>query len=89
MKYAESFDCQVGIFPVKYLGVPISPSRLKISDWLRLIEKGNVWKGGAFLWLAGPPRLVPIYTVRPCITCQYTSSQKLLFLRWIKLEGPF
>jgi len=27
-KYADIFNCQVGTFPIKYLGVPISPSRL-------------------------------------------------------------
>jgi hypothetical protein len=49
-QYAETFNCQVGIFPIKYLGVPVSPIRLKVSDWLPLIEKGNkrldVWQGG-------------------------------------------
>jgi hypothetical protein len=49
-QYAEIFNCQVGLFPIKYLGVLVSPSRLKVNDWLPLIEKGNkrldVWKGG-------------------------------------------
>ena len=27
-KYADIFNCQLGTFPIKYLGVPISPSRL-------------------------------------------------------------
>ena len=34
----------------KVFGVPVSPNRLKVSDWLPLIEKSNkrldVWKGG-------------------------------------------
>jgi hypothetical protein len=37
--YADIFNCQVGIFPIKYLGVPISPSRLCVIDWARLEEK--------------------------------------------------
>lgn len=37
--YADLFNCQVGLFPIKYLGVPVSPSRLKVSDWNPLIEK--------------------------------------------------
>jgi hypothetical protein len=49
-QYAEIFNCQVGLFPIKYLGVPVSPNRLKVSDWLPLLEKGNkrldVWKSG-------------------------------------------
>jgi hypothetical protein len=28
-EYAEIFNCQVGLFPIKYLGVPISPSKLE------------------------------------------------------------
>lgn len=37
--YAEIFNCQVGLFPIKYLGVPVSPSRLKVCDWIPLVEK--------------------------------------------------
>jgi len=48
--YAEIFNCQIGSFPIKYLGVPVSPSRLHVCDWVPLIEKSNkrldVWKGG-------------------------------------------
>jgi hypothetical protein len=49
--YAEIFNCQLGVFPLKYLGVPISPSRLHLVDWLPLTEKCHkkldVWKGGS------------------------------------------
>lgn len=49
-QYAEIFNCQLGTFPAKYLGVPVSPSRLHVSDWLSLVEKCgkrmDVWKGG-------------------------------------------
>jgi hypothetical protein len=49
VQYAEMFNCQVSLFPIKYLGVPVSPSRLKEINWLPLVEKGNkrldVWKG--------------------------------------------
>jgi hypothetical protein len=40
-KYAETFNCQVGLFSIKYLEVPVSPSKLKVSDRLPLVEKGN------------------------------------------------
>ena len=47
--YADLFNCQVGAFPIKYLGVPVSPSRLHLSDWTPLIDKSmkrlDVWKG--------------------------------------------
>jgi hypothetical protein len=49
-KYADIFNCQVGTFPIKYLGVPISPSRLHVSDQVPLMNKSekklDVWKGG-------------------------------------------
>jgi hypothetical protein len=61
--YAKTFNCQVGLFPIKYLGVPISPSKLKVSDWLPLTEKGNkrldVWKGGN-LSIAGRSILINV-----------------------------
>lgn len=59
--YAEIFNCQVGTFPIKYLGVPLSPSRLHISDWLPLVEKSakklDIWKGGA-MSIAGRSTLI-------------------------------
>jgi hypothetical protein len=32
VQYAEIFNYQIGLFPIKYLGVPVSPSKLKVSD---------------------------------------------------------
>lgn len=59
--YADIFNCQVGTFPIKHLGVLVSPSRLHISDWLPLVEKGNkkldIWKGGT-LTIAGRKTLI-------------------------------
>jgi len=61
VRYAEIFNCQMSLFPIKYLGVPVSPSRLKVIDWLPLIEKGckrlDVWKGGS-LSIAGRSTLI-------------------------------
>jgi hypothetical protein len=39
--YAAIFNCQVGSFPIKYLGVTVSLSRLHIADWSPLLEKSN------------------------------------------------
>ena len=59
--YAEIFNCQMGTFPIKYLGVPVSLSRLHVADWLPLIEKTNkkldVWKGGS-ISIAGRKTLI-------------------------------
>ena len=32
-EYADIFGCQIGHFPMKYLGVPVSYSSLKGVDW--------------------------------------------------------
>ena len=44
------FNCSMGEWPIKYLGVPVSGSRLHISDWRPLVEKIDKrldgWKGG-------------------------------------------
>ena len=37
--YADLFNCQAGLFPIKYLGVPVGPGRLHIKDWVPLQEK--------------------------------------------------
>lgn len=51
--YANTLNCQLSTFPIKYLGVPVSPSRLHLSDWTPLVDKSNqkldVWKGGTML----------------------------------------
>jgi hypothetical protein len=39
VSYAKNFNCQVGVFPLKYLRIPISASRLHVIDWLKLEEK--------------------------------------------------
>jgi hypothetical protein len=32
--YSEMFNCATGIWPIKYLGVPVSGSRLHVMDWV-------------------------------------------------------
>jgi len=59
--YADLFNCQIGTFPIKYLGVPVSPSRLHVADWLPLVDKNakklDVWQGGS-LSIAGRTTLI-------------------------------
>jgi hypothetical protein len=49
LTYAEIFNCQVGLFPIKYLGVPISASRIQVSHWQhlegKLSKKLDIWQG--------------------------------------------
>jgi hypothetical protein len=47
----------MGTFPMMYLGVPVSPFRLRIADWIRLEEKFDKrldsWKGALYPLLGG------------------------------------
>jgi hypothetical protein len=36
MTYAEIFNCQIGSFPLRYLGVPIASGRLHVPDWVKV-----------------------------------------------------
>jgi len=57
--YADLFNCQMGNFPIRYLGVPVSPSRLHVRDWTPLLEKNEKnWLFGKVApcpLLGGPP----------------------------------
>lgn len=60
-KFSDLVNCQVGIFPMKSLGVPVSPSKLHVADWITLEEKFDkrleVWKGSC-LSMAGRITLI-------------------------------
>jgi hypothetical protein len=53
--------CQIGYFPIKYLGVPVSPSRLHVIDWRPLLDKNakrlDIWKGSS-MSIAGRSTLI-------------------------------
>uniref|UniRef100_A0A452XBT8 Reverse transcriptase zinc-binding domain-containing protein n=1 Tax=Aegilops tauschii subsp. strangulata TaxID=200361 RepID=A0A452XBT8_AEGTS len=38
-EYAEIFGCQLGQFPIRYLGIPIHYRRLTIADWRHVEER--------------------------------------------------
>jgi hypothetical protein len=46
---AEAFPCQVGTFPIKYLGAPLSVTKLPKTEWQPLIDRVAdrlpPWKG--------------------------------------------
>jgi hypothetical protein len=39
LAFSEMLNCATGTWPIKYLGVPVSGSRLHVVDWLNLNEK--------------------------------------------------
>ena len=60
-QFSELFNCQIGHFPIKYLGVPVSPSKLHVADWAHLIERNgkklDTWKGSS-MSIAGRTTLI-------------------------------
>jgi hypothetical protein len=39
LEFSNMFNCAIGNWPIKYLGVPVSGSRLHVADWLPIHEK--------------------------------------------------
>jgi hypothetical protein len=39
LMFSELINCATGSWPIKYLGVPVSGSRLHVKDWLSLKDK--------------------------------------------------
>ena len=55
VKYANLFDCKIGTFPIKCLGVPVNPSKLHICDWGQVYDnfakKLDIGNAVHCLWL--------------------------------------
>jgi hypothetical protein len=51
VEYAEIFDCQIGCFLIKYIGVSIADNILHVIDQIKLEEKLekklDVWQGNS------------------------------------------
>lgn len=102
--YAEIFNCQVGLFPIKYLGVPDSPSRLKVCDWLPLLEKSNkrldISKGGT-MSIAGRTTLIssslnnsptyhmPVYLLPKTIINRLEKTRRTFFWQGGGTKGKY
>jgi hypothetical protein len=77
-EYAEIFNCQIGLFPVKYLGVPISASRLRVKDWAKMEEKSeknlDIWHENS-LSIAGRTVLINASLTNSSICHMYVSCK--------------
>uniref|UniRef100_A0A0A8Y9P7 Reverse transcriptase zinc-binding domain-containing protein n=1 Tax=Arundo donax TaxID=35708 RepID=A0A0A8Y9P7_ARUDO len=71
VEYADMFNCAIGSWPLRYLGVPVSCLKLHVADWIpvdeKLLKRLDGWQGGS-LTIAGRTTLinlslssVPIY----------------------------
>lgn len=78
--YANIFNCQIGTFPSKYLGVPISASRLHVVDWNAMKEKSykkiDIWQGKS-LTIGGRKQLIKASLANVPTTCPCFCSLKL------------
>jgi hypothetical protein len=50
-EYAELFNCDIGQFPIKYLGMPVNITSLKNSNWeflvVKYLKRFDAWVGNA------------------------------------------
>ena len=91
VQYSNTFNCAVGTWPIKFLGVPVSSSRIRVADWLPLDEKMlkrlDGWKGGA-LSMGGRLTLlnsslssIPTYSMS-----MLNLTDRLGIDQWVKLD---
>ena len=92
-KYAEMFNCQIGNFPIKYLGMPVSYAGLKCSEWLfvddKFIDHGENWISEV-LSMGG--RLIKVNAVLSHIPTFYMSMfllSKTTLEKWDKPRRNF
>jgi hypothetical protein len=82
--YAKIFNCQIGVFPLKYLGVLISAGRLHAIDWAKLEVKSaynlHIWHESYLFigWVGvGASLSMPASQTHLFITCLYSYCLKL------------
>ena len=79
-QFFDLFNCQVGKFSIKYLGVPVSPTRLHIADWVpwlkRIIKNWTLGRGIPCPLRGEPPLSTLPYPALSFIICQCTYCQK-------------
>jgi hypothetical protein len=51
IEFSNLFNCAIGKWPMKYVGVPVAGSRLHVADWVSICEKLHKrldgWKGSS------------------------------------------
>jgi hypothetical protein len=76
--FADIMNCAIGEWPIKYLRVPVTSSKLHIVDWMpvdeKLLKRLDGWKGNA-LSLGG--RLILINSCLSSVPTYYMSMHML------------
>jgi hypothetical protein len=77
--FADMMNCATGVWPIKYLGVPVTSSKLHVIDWLpvdeKLVKRLDGWKGSA---LSFGGKLILINSSLSSIPTYYMSMYLLL-----------
>ena len=91
VQYSNTFNCAVGTWPIKFLGVPVSSSRITVADWLPLDEKMlkrlDGWKGralsmgGCLTLLNSSLSSIPTYSMS-----MLNLMDRLGIDQWVKLD---
>jgi hypothetical protein len=73
LQYSELINCATGVWPIKYLGVLVSGSRLHVKDWmalnLKIIKRLEGWQcsslsyGGKLILLNACLSCIPTYAM--------------------------
>uniref|UniRef100_A0A8I6XWR9 Reverse transcriptase domain-containing protein n=1 Tax=Hordeum vulgare subsp. vulgare TaxID=112509 RepID=A0A8I6XWR9_HORVV len=81
--YADMSNCEIGAFPIKYLGMHVSYAGLKCSDWLfvddKFISHGESWISES---LSSGGRLIKVNAVLSHIPSYYMSMALIKNLHW-------
>uniref|UniRef100_A0A8I7B9N1 Reverse transcriptase domain-containing protein n=1 Tax=Hordeum vulgare subsp. vulgare TaxID=112509 RepID=A0A8I7B9N1_HORVV len=91
--YADMLNCEIGAFPIKYLGMPVSYPGLKWSDWIfvddKFISHGESWISES---LSSGGRLIKVNAVLSHIPSYYMSMaliKKSTLEKWDKPRRKF
>lgn len=96
--YADLFNCAVGQWPIKYLGVPVAGSRLHVKDWVMLHEKilkklagwqcSSLFAGGKLILIDACLSNIPAYAMsmylipKTVVKKILIEKGKILLARW-------
>jgi hypothetical protein len=87
------FNCQFGLLRIKYLGVPVTFSKLKNSNWdfleAKLIKNWTFGFVNMLLLRLGLLCWILAYVVFLPITWLCFFLTRLLLGKWINIEGDF